>query len=80
MADKSSPAIGYRICVEGVLDPSWSESLGGLSISIDQKGDEPRISILTGLLNDQVALQGVLNTLFLLNLPLLGVERYTADS
>lgn len=65
----------YRIRVEGTIDPNWSDSLAGLAISNEEQASHIPVSVLTGLLDDQVALQGVLNTLFLLNLPLLEVER-----
>lgn len=65
----------YRIRVEGIIDSNWSDSLAGLTISIEEQASPYPVSVLTGLLDDQVALQGVLNTLFLLNLALLEVER-----
>lgn len=71
--------IKYRIRVEGIIDSSWSDSLAGLSICLEEQGGSHPVSILSGLLGDQVALQGVLNTLFLLNLPLLGVERFAEE-
>ena len=65
----------YQICVEGVLDPQWSDSLAGLAISVREQPPRPAITELTGPLEDQAALQGVLDTLFMLNMPLLLVER-----
>ena len=65
----------YQIHVEGVLDPQWSDSLAGLAISVREPTEQPPVTVLTGPLEDQAALQGVLDTLFMLNIPLLLVER-----
>jgi hypothetical protein len=65
----------YQIHVQGVLDPQWSNCLGGLDISVREQPAQPRVTVLTGPLADQAALQGVLDTLFMLNMPLLLVER-----
>jgi hypothetical protein len=65
----------YQIHVEGVLDPQWSDSLAGLVISVREPAEQPPVTVLTGPLEDQAALQGVLDTLFMLNIPLLLVER-----
>ena len=65
----------YQILVEGALDPNWSESMAGLAISVRERPAQPLVTVLTGPLQDQAALQGVLDTLFMLNMPLLLVER-----
>jgi hypothetical protein len=65
----------YQIHVEGVLDPQWSDCLAGLAISVREQPPLPPITVLTGPLQDQSALQGVLDTLFMLKIPLLMVER-----
>ena len=62
--------------MEGALDPGWSECLAGLAISVGEPPAEPLVTVLTGPLEDQAALQGVLDTLFMLNLPLLPVQRF----
>ena len=71
--------ISYRIRVEGLIDSNWSDSLAGLAIAVEQPAGPHPVSILTGLLDDQGALQGVLETLFMLNMPLLEVERCAAE-
>ena len=64
----------YRIRVQGHLDDSWSDRLGGMVISrAYAKGDKP-ITILVGHLADQAALSGVLNALYNLRMPLLSAE------
>jgi hypothetical protein len=65
----------YRILVEGALDQSWSECLAGLALSVRERPAGPAVTELACPLEDQAALQGVLDTLFMLNRPLLLVER-----
>lgn len=72
--------LSYRIRVEGIIDSNWSDSLAGLTIAVEEPAGPRPVSILTGLLDDQGALQGVLETLFMLNLPLLQVERCAAEA
>ncbi len=47
----------------------------GLVIVVDEQPGQPLVSVLSGMLPDQAALYGVLNTLYMLNLPILLVER-----
>ena len=63
----------YRIRVQGYLDQSWSDRLGGLTIKVSNPGDEAPVTTLSGRLLDQTALFGVLNTLYDLRLSLLSV-------
>ena len=53
------------------LDPSWREYLEGLEIVQEADGT----TRLSGVLQDQSALYGVLNTMSQLNLTLLSLER-----
>ena len=65
----------YLIQIQGDLDPEWSDRLGGLSIETKRFDDDRLpVTILSGRLIDQAALQGVLSTLYDLRLPLLSVE------
>jgi hypothetical protein len=64
----------YRIRVQGFLDESWSERLGGMSISTSSLKDQGSITALVGIVRDQAELAGVLNTLYELHLTLLSVE------
>jgi hypothetical protein len=64
----------YRIIVEGALDPLWHDSLGGLVITQQRQPGQLVITQLEGRLIDQSALQGVLDTLFMLGLRLITVE------
>ncbi len=65
----------YRILVEGRLDAAWSPSLAGLGITLLEASSSRPVSVLTGPLPDQGALHGVLDLLFMLNLPLISIER-----
>ena len=70
-----TPAI-YCIQVEGKLDQSWSDRLGGLQITTREREDRSIVTLLTGRLRDQAELTGVLNSLYELHLPILSVEQY----
>jgi hypothetical protein len=54
----------YQIRVQGILDPSWSARLEGLNIEVEQCAGDLPVTLLTGLLQDQAALNGVLTTLY----------------
>jgi hypothetical protein len=65
----------YRINVQGRIDPTWSDSLEGMAIRLAiVEGDTP-VTTLDGVLSDQAALAGVLNTLYELHLMVLLVKR-----
>ena len=64
----------YRIRVQGFLDESWSNRLGGLRITPSTLKDQGPVAELVGPVCDQAELAGVLNTLYELHLPILLVE------
>jgi hypothetical protein len=64
----------YRIRIQGKLDESWLDRVGGMAISSDTTAGKLPVTILVGHLPDQAALSGVLNTLYEMHLPLLSVE------
>ncbi len=64
----------YHIEVEGHLDESWYDRLGGMLIKTRQRADQSTVTTLTGRLKDQAELAGVLNSLYELHLPILKVE------
>ena len=72
---QASQAANYRIVVEGVLDPVWFDRLGGLELTEQRQPGQPVVTRLEGQLVDESALQGVLDTLFMLGLRLVFVER-----
>ena len=65
----------YRIRVQGALDDSWSDYLGGMDICCQSGSAEDSVTTLTGSLIDQASLIGILNSLYNLGRPLLSVER-----
>ena len=65
----------YFIRAQGKLDESWSDRLGGMTISVSYpSGNHQPVTTLQGELMDQAELLGVLTTLYQLHLPLLTVE------
>jgi hypothetical protein len=66
--------VTYRIRVKGYLDRSWSERLGGLTVTPATQEEVTTVTTLVGQLVDQAASAGVLSALYSLQLPLLSVE------
>jgi hypothetical protein len=64
----------YLIVVQGILSPEWSERLAGLVVTTTQEGAAPQTN-LRGRIRDQAELNGVLDTLYNMHLPILHVER-----
>jgi len=69
----------YHICVQGLLDESWSDRLGGLRITNISQKDKAPVAELVGQMRDQAELAGVLNTLYELHMTLLSVEYLDED-
>ena len=67
----------YQINVQGRLDPTMSDLLGGMTISPDTVEANPPVTTLCGELSDQAALAGVLNTLYEWHLTVLLVKCLT---
>lgn len=61
----------YQICLQGTLDPGWSEWLSGMQVCPNASGN----TVLTGPLADQAALHGLLKKLRDVGLPLLSLQR-----
>jgi hypothetical protein len=66
----------YRISILGRLDKNWywSDYCGGLTIEHVSDPKRYAMTMLTGLLADQSALIGVLNSLHDMGCPILSVE------
>ena len=64
----------YVLRIQGYLDESWSDFMGGATIRVHNKPNEPQITEVTGDFRDQAALAGALGLLYDLGLPLLSVE------
>jgi hypothetical protein len=73
-------AAAYRIVVEGYLDPSYSDRVAGMEITVTTRGDRKPITTLVGPVSDQAELSGVLETLYSLHLTLLSVESAGNDA
>ena len=70
----------YRIRVQGILNESWSERLGGMRITADRVDDQDGpVTELFGKVRDQAALAGLLNSLYELHMTLLSVEYLNGD-
>jgi hypothetical protein len=61
----------YQVKVAGQLDEGWADWLGGMTLSIDTRGQAP-VTTMTGSL-DQAGLQGLLRRVYSLGLPLISV-------
>jgi len=64
-----------RIKVRGYLESSWSDRLGGLTITTTSEGEGSTVTTLYGQLVDEAALAGVLSTLYDLGFSLVSVNR-----
>ena len=62
----------YQIKVPGLLNESWSEWAGGMTVTVGSDVDGLPVTTLTGTF-DQAALQGLLRRLYSLGLPLISV-------
>jgi hypothetical protein len=62
-----------QIKVPGELGADWSAWAGGMTIVVERVGGDPPITVLTGAVADQAALQGLLRRLYVLGLPLISV-------
>ena len=69
----------YRIDVRGRVPARWRDRLEGMALTERSADAEPPVTTLLGELSDQAALEGVLNTLFALHLPVVSVERLSAE-
>lgn len=66
----------YRIAVAGVVDPEWSDRLGGVRIQPQpDNASSDSVTVLEGPIQDQAQLSGILNTLYELHYALLRVEK-----
>ena len=71
----SDPGATYEIQVEGELDQSWEEWFSSLTVTLEDSGDQPPTTTLTGAVADQAALRGMLCRLWDLNLTIVSVRR-----
>ena len=71
MADKLDRPMVYQIRVEGHLGPRWTEWFGGMTITLEGNG----VTLLTGPVEDQAALHGLLKKVRDLGMPLISASR-----
>ncbi len=64
----------YRIRVQGHLDDSWSDRLGGMVLTRAFTEDKQPMTILIGHLNDQATLSGIMNALYSMHMSVISVE------
>ena len=65
----------YKIRVEGELDKDWVDWFDGMAIATEEAADGLVTTTLTGPIDDQPALRGMLSKLWDLNLTLVSLRR-----
>jgi len=68
-----SPA-RYEIRIQGALDESWKEYFSVVTMEVQNRPDEPPLTIAICEFIDQAALTGALSYVYNMGLPLLSVE------
>jgi hypothetical protein len=68
----------YRIRVRGRITRRWTHWFDGMTITVCDEAGAPTTTTLTGPVADQAALQGLLQKLYTLGLPLLSVRHKEA--
>ena len=61
----------YVITARGALEPCWADRLR-MTVTVHRTGDRP-VTVLTGELVDQAALQGILMAVYDLGLPVVAI-------
>jgi hypothetical protein len=70
--------VTYQIKVPGEFGESWSDWVGGMTITVESDDDGLPVTTLAGTV-DQVALHGLLRRLYALGLPLISVNCVKRD-
>ena len=70
---RDQPAI-VLVQVQGRIGDRWAGWFNGLALRVDEPGDGPEVTTLTGRVADQTALLGLLSKLVNLGFPLMRVE------
>lgn len=65
----------YQIRIKGLLDRQWTDWFGGMTVSATEDGD----TLLTGPVEDQAALHGLLKRVRDLGMPLISVAPVGPD-
>jgi hypothetical protein len=64
----------YRIYLQGILNPDWARDYVDLKLECVHLSATEHVTTLKGEVFDQAELMGILNMMYDLGLPLLGVE------
>jgi hypothetical protein len=64
----------YRIYLQGILNPDWARDFIDMKLECVHSPATQDVTVLKGEVVDQAALMGILNMMYDLGLPLLGVE------
>ncbi len=64
----------YRIYLQGILNPDWARDYIDLQLECVHVSPTEDVTTLKGEVIDQAELMGILNMMYNLGLPLLGVE------
>ena len=59
----------FQIRIQGQINESWSDWLGGLTITVQPEGE----TLLAGPIADQAALHGIMDRLYAMNLSILSI-------
>ncbi len=66
----------YEIKVQGLLSQEWSKWFEGMTLTaVEDRATGVEFTIISGLVEDQPALHGLLNKIRDLNLPLISVRK-----
>jgi len=76
MANELDRPMVYQIRINGHLGPKWTDWFGGMTITLEDDGD----TLLTGSVEDQAALHGLLRKVRDLGMPLISAIRVEPPS
>ena len=71
MANELDRPMVYQIRINGHLGPKWTDWFGGMTITLEDDGE----TLLTGPVEDQAALHGLLRKVRDLGMPLISAIR-----
>ena len=69
----------YQIRVKGLLDGAWANYFDGLTMTAEEHRSGLATTLISGLIEDQAALHGILERIRDLNLQLLMVQRLDSE-
>ncbi|MGD1992850.1 MAG: hypothetical protein PVI59_06620 [Anaerolineae bacterium] len=71
--------VTYEIRVEGWIGPRWASWFDGMDLVYDGAEDASPVTVLTGPVEDQAALRGLLTQIWDLNLTVISLNRQGLD-